>query len=86
MSDSSYLLFVGGYLVLLVLMGLFLGKREVGNSDDFMVAGRRLPLLVLVGTLLATWVGGGTVTGSANFIYTYGPFAGLLFFIGAAVG
>lgn len=85
-SDSSYLLFVGGYLVLLVLMGLFLGKREVGNSDDFMVAGRRLPLLVLVGTLLATWVGGGTVTGSANFIYTYGPFAGLLFFIGAPAG
>ena len=51
-----------------------------------MVAGRRLPLVILVGTLIATWCGGGGITGSANFIYTYGPFAGIIHFLGPPLG
>ena len=51
-----------------------------------MVAGRRLPLIVLVGTLLATWVGSGTVVGGASFIYQYGPFAGIFNLIGGPIG
>ncbi|MDD3840020.1 MAG: sodium:solute symporter family protein [Clostridia bacterium] len=86
MGNIGFLLFVIAYLLILTVMGIFISKKEIKNSDDFVVAGRNLPLIVLVGTLLATWVGGGTVTGAANFIYTYGPLTGILYFIGAPVG
>jgi SSS family solute:Na+ symporter len=82
----GYLIVIFGYLLILIVVGLVLTKRVVKNSDDFVVAGRRLPLIVLVGTLLATWCGGGGITGSANFIYSYGPFAGIIHFLGPPIG
>ena len=51
-------LFVVGYLLLMVGVSLYLKRKMVKSSDDFAVAGRRLPMIVLVGTLLATWCGG----------------------------
>ena len=86
MHNTGHLIFILIYLLGLVVVGIFLGKRKIKNSDDFVVAGRKLPLLVLVGTLLATWVGGGVITGSANMTYTNGPFVGVLYFIGAPIG
>ncbi len=38
----------------------------VKSQDDFMVAGRRLSAGVLVGTLLATWIGSGSIIASAG--------------------
>ena len=58
----SYLYVILAYLVILVLVGLYIGHRKVKNSEDFVVAGRSLPFIVLVGTLLASWCGGGGVT------------------------
>ena len=46
-------LFVVGYLLLMVGVSLYLKRKMVKSSDDFAVAGRRLPMIVLVGTLLA---------------------------------
>jgi len=83
---STYLIVVIGYLLFMVLLGAYFAKRSVKNSEDFMVAGRRLPLLVVVGTLLATWVGSGTVVGGASFIYQYGPYAAIFNLSGGAVG
>jgi SSS family solute:Na+ symporter len=40
----------------------------------------------MVGTLLATWVGSGTIIGGANFAYTYGPLASIFFLAGTPVG
>jgi SSS family solute:Na+ symporter len=74
------------YLIIMVVIGVYFGKKTRDTKDDFLLAGRRLPLIVLVGTLLATWFGGGTVVGGANFVYTRGPWAGFLFFIGAPLG
>lgn len=54
---SAYLIAVIGYLLFMVLLGAYFAKRSVQNSEDFMVAGRRLPLFVVIGTLLATFVG-----------------------------
>ncbi|RGY98400.1 sodium:solute symporter family protein [Clostridium sp. AM58-1XD] len=82
----SYLYVILAYLVILVVVGIFIGHRKVKNSDDFVVAGRSLPLVVLVGTLLASWCGGGGVTGSPNVIYTYGPFVGIIHFMGPPLG
>ncbi len=74
------------YLLFIIVLGLYFSRREVKDSDDFMIAGRRLPRIVLIGTLLATWVGSGTVIGGASFIYQYGPLASIFFFAGAPLG
>jgi SSS family solute:Na+ symporter len=76
-----------GYLVVMVLVGAWFSRaRHVRTGDDFIFAGRRLPRPVLIGTLLATWVGSGTIIGGANFAYTYGPLAAMIFFAGTPVG
>jgi len=82
----KYLAVIVVYLVFLIGAGLFLSRKSVKNSDDFVVAGRRLPFIVLVGTMLASWCGGGGITGSAGFIYSYGPFAGAIHFLGPPIG
>ena len=82
----SYLYVILAYLVILVLVGLYIGHRKVKNSEDFVVAGRSLPFIVLVGTLLASWCGGGGVTGSPNVIHTYGPYVGIIHFLGPPLG
>ena len=47
----------------------------VKNSEDFMVAGRVLPWYILVGTLLATWMGSGSLFSGAGLGYRNGPAA-----------
>ena len=43
-------------------------------------------MIVLVGTLLATWCGGGGISGSAGLVYKNGPLFGILLFAGAPIG
>ncbi|MDN5853752.1 MAG: sodium:solute symporter family protein [Actinomycetia bacterium] len=75
------------YLLVMVAVGAwFSRRRHVSTGDDFMFAGRSLPKPVLIGTLLATWVGSGTIIGGANFAYTYGPLASIFFLAGTPVG
>ena len=59
------------YLSILVLVGGFRSRR-VKTGDDFLVAGRTLPARVLVFTLLATWVGSGSLFGGAGLGYRVG--------------
>ena len=59
------------YLSVLVLIGLWRSRR-VRTGDDFLVAGRRLPARVLVFTLLATWIGSGSLFGGAGLGYRSG--------------
>lgn len=82
----NYLVIIIVYLAALVCLGIYLSRKSVKTSDDFVVAGRQLPFFILIGTLLATWCGGGGITGSANFIYSNGPFAGMLHFMGPPLG
>ncbi len=54
-------------LYLAVLMGISIWKsRSVKDQDDFMVAGRTVPTYKLVGTLLCTWLGSGTLLAGAG--------------------
>ncbi|SFK31295.1 solute:Na+ symporter, SSS family [Halobacillus dabanensis] len=86
MSSSIQISAIVTYLLLMVALGIYFSKREVKTSEDFMVAGRRLPRLVLIGTLLATWVGSGTVVGSASFMYQHGPLASILSGLSGPIG
>ena len=60
--------FVTLYLLLSIGIGLFAATR-VQNSKDFAVAGRSLPLPVVIATVFATWFGAEAVLGiSATFV------------------
>lgn len=83
---TNYFIIILVYLFGVSIYGWYLNKKKVKSNDDFVAAGRRLPFPVLVGTLLATWMGSGMITGNANFIYQHGPIAGILFLIGEPVG
>jgi SSS family solute:Na+ symporter/sodium/proline symporter len=72
------------YLGVLVFIGLYKSK-DLKTGDDFLVAGRTLPARVLVFTLLATWIGSGSLFGGAGLGYRAG-FPGLWQSAGAWVG
>jgi SSS family solute:Na+ symporter len=56
------------YLLLTIAIGLWAAKR-VKNTSDFAVAGRHLPLVMIVTTTFATWFGSETVLGiPAKFV------------------
>jgi SSS family solute:Na+ symporter len=60
--------FVAAYLALSVAIGLYVATR-VHNVKDFAVAGRCLPMPVVMATVFATWFGAEAVFGvSATFV------------------
>ena len=60
-----YTVSIAIYLLALVGVGIYKTKM-VKSSEDFMVAGRILPWYILVGTLLATWMGSGSLFSGAG--------------------
>ncbi len=56
------------YLLVTIAIGLWAAKR-VKNTADFAIAGRRLPLAMIITTTFATWFGSETVLGiPAKFV------------------
>lgn len=71
---------------LLLLVGVIIYKsRSVKNEDDFVVAGRGVPVYLLVGTLICTWIGSGSLFGTAGLSFRSG-FGELWFSAGAWIG
>jgi SSS family solute:Na+ symporter/sodium/proline symporter len=57
----------------MILLGVSLWRsRSVKSHDDFMVAGRAVPVPLLVGTLVCTWIGSGSLFGGAGLAYRTG--------------
>lgn len=59
---AAFLIF---YLLLLIGLGA-IKARKVKTQEDFTLAGRGLSGAVLTGTLLATWIGTGSIFGNAE--------------------
>lgn len=59
------------YFLLMVYVGA-LKTKKVKTQADFAVAGRSLTPWVLMGTMLATWIGTGSILGSAGETYKTG--------------
>ena len=72
------------YLMILIIVGV-IRSGKVNNQEDFMVAGRKLGTFVLVGSLLATWVGTGSIFGNAERTYEIG-ILGLVLPLGGIAG
>jgi solute:Na+ symporter, SSS family len=65
---TALLAFVIAYLLSTLLIGVYAGTR-VKSSTDFALAGRSLPLIMVITTTFATWFGAETVLGiSAKFV------------------
>ncbi|RLG78967.1 MAG: hypothetical protein DRO10_01560 [Thermoprotei archaeon] len=59
------------YFVIVMFIGWW-ASRKVKSLSDYAVAGRRLGPLLVFGTVLATWFGGGTALGGASMAYSFG--------------
>lgn len=72
------------YLLVLIAIGIRSSGR-VESQEDFSVAGRKLSTFVIFGTMLATWIGTGSIFGNAGKTYEIGIAAAILP-LGALVG
>ena len=82
----SYIIAIGAYLFLLMINGLVIAHKKVKTADDMVTGGHRIPFIILVGSLLATWCGGGGITGNASIIYNGGPWVGAITFAAPPIG
>lgn len=73
MDDSSSLLAAALtiYVVFLFAIALWI-RRSVHTAEDFLVAGRRLSFPLATGTILATWVGAGTILATVDEVRSDG--------------
>lgn len=70
----------------MIMLGVSIWRsRSVKSHADFAVAGRSVPVVLLVGTLVCTWIGSGSLFGGAGLAYRTG-IAELWFSFGAWVG
>ncbi|MBN2446403.1 MAG: sodium:solute symporter family protein [Phycisphaerae bacterium] len=77
-------MFILAYLLALIGYGAW-HSRRIRTQEDFAVAGRKLTVPVLVGTMLATWIGTGSLIGNAEKTYEVG-IAMALMPIGSTLG
>lgn len=70
-TETVVLAGVGVYLVGMIAVG-FYASRQTHTLSEFIVAGRKLPPLLLTTTIIATWFGGGTVLGASGAAYEDG--------------
>lgn len=59
-----------GYLLILIVIGLFLNKRQ--SRSDFYVASNKMDISVLFATVMSTVVGANTYMGFAGMVYNTG--------------
>ncbi len=79
-----YLIAILAYL--LVLTGIGICKsRQVKTQADFSVAGRSLSPWILVCTMLAAWIGTGSIVGNAGMTYETG-LAAVILPVGSVIG
>src|SRR5688572_10771170 len=59
------LFFIGVYLLLNMLVGVWAARR-VKNTSDYLLAGRQLPFYVSTAVVFATWFGSETLLGASS--------------------
>ena len=80
----TYLIAILIYLLVLTGIGIY-KSRQVKTQADFSVAGRSLSPWVMVMTMLAVWIGTGSIVGNAGKTYEVGM-AGLWLPLGTFIG
>ena len=83
-TQTHILLGLGAYLLCMLGVGVY-ASRRVSGTDDFIVAGKRLGMILGTATLAATWFGGGLCIGAASAAYSGGMLAVIADPFGAAL-
>lgn len=83
-TETTIFVGVGIYLVIMLYIGVRASKKS-DSTENFIVAGRGMPIWIGSATIIATWFGGGTMMGGAGASYERGllgviadPFGGAL--------
>ncbi len=79
-----YIAVVTTYVLLLLGISVY-KSRTIKTDEDFMVAGRGVPVYMLIATLVCTWIGSGSLFGTAGLTFRTGV-SELWFSFGAWVG
>lgn len=79
-----YIVVVVAYVILLLGISIY-KSRAVRTDEDFMIAGRGVPVYMLIATLVCTWIGSGSLFGTAGLTFRTG-ISELWFSAGAWVG
>ena len=79
-----YIAIVSIYVLMLVGISVY-KSRQIDSAEDFMVAGRGVPVYLLVATLVCTWIGSGSLFGTAGLTFRTG-ISELWFSAGAWIG
>ncbi len=58
------------FLLILIVVGFYSGKRTKNEADDYLLSGRKVGLLLFVLTTVSAWYGG--ILGVGEFTYRYG--------------
>lgn len=82
-KDLFFILFAI-YMAAMVVIGWWVSRKQK-TGDDYLLGGRSVPFLLVLGTTVATMVGTGSSMGAVGKAYVQG-WAGALFAIGAGVG
>lgn len=83
-TETTIFIGVAIYLVIMLYIGVRASKKS-DSTENFIVAGRGMPIWIGSATIVATWFGGGTMMGAAGASYERGllgviadPFGGAL--------
>ncbi|MBN2269895.1 MAG: sodium:solute symporter family protein [Sedimentisphaerales bacterium] len=80
----TYLIPIFIYMLILTGIGIY-KSRQVKTQEDFTVAGRTLSPWIMVCTMLAVWIGTGSIVGNAGKAYQVGM-AALFLPVGTFIG
>ena len=64
--NTGALIIVASYLIGMLAIGFIVGKLKIKDSEDYMLAGRRMGLFMIAFSLSANNIGGGSTTGLAG--------------------
>ena len=70
-NSTLDLVVVFGYFALMLGIGVF-SMKNVGDFDDYSVAGRSIPMAILFATIAATLCGGGSTIGRIAYVHNQG--------------
>lgn len=83
-TDEALLIGLGIYGSIVLLTALLFASRTK-SASDFLIAGRRIPFLLLTGSIIGACIGTGTIIGASGLAYTHG-WAGSAYPLGFGIG
>lgn len=84
MEHQNFLIWFLLYACAMMLVGWYV-TRQQKTGEDFILGGRKLPMLLTLGSTVGTMVGTGSSIGAVSFGYNNG-WAGMLYGVGGAIG